>query len=71
MALFPEIWNARHYSLIPVRRRKQTDLLQLGRTSLTLKGLAPKFSKRTILTGPGSFVVGFLFFHTFFSNVVN
>jgi hypothetical protein len=32
-------------------RSKHTHLLQLDLLSLTAKGLAPKFSKRTILTG--------------------
>jgi hypothetical protein len=46
------------------RRSKHLILLQWDSPSLIVKGSAPKFSKRTILTGPGLFLVGFLFFHT-------
>ena len=42
-----------------LRRSKQTNLLQMDHPSLTVKGLAPKLSKRTILTGLGSFLAGF------------
>ncbi len=45
-------------------RSEPTNELQLDRPSLTMKGSAPKFSKRTILTGPGSFLSRFSFFST-------
>jgi hypothetical protein len=36
---------------------KQSTLLLLGYTSSTVKGSAPKFSKRTILTGPELYII--------------
>jgi hypothetical protein len=47
---------------VTLRRSKPTHLQQLDRQSLTSSGSAPKFSKRTILTGLGSLLLGFDFF---------
>jgi hypothetical protein len=44
------------------RGSKHATLLLLDDPSLTVKGAAPKFSKRTILTGPELFFEGILIF---------
>jgi hypothetical protein len=51
---------------VAIRGSKQANLLPLDHLSLTVKGSAPKFSKRTILAGLDLFLSGFLLFHPFF-----
>jgi len=70
MALFPQLWNAGRHRLDNLLGSKHTKLLQLDRSSLTVKGLAlparsrfgegrSKVLQRTILAGLDLFLSRF------------